>query len=148
MRIDQTSYLFYHLWGNLIPSSSPIFQGWNDIIHFLNSNIPEENAICNRVSHELKWGYILRWNFFARLGPILTKKSLNLELMIALSVINDPLFSLNLELTWALLILFTMLLNICHVFYISCLFLSKYLENVFFQHILEHDLVYYGNFCM
>ena len=63
--------------------------------------------------------------FLARFGPMFTKKSLNLELMVALSVMHDPSFNLNLGFTWHVLFLFTMFLNICQVFFKLCLFCSK-----------------------
>ena len=77
-----------------------------------------------------------------------TKKLLNLELMVALSVMHDPSFNLNLGFTCLVLFLFTIFLNICQVFLSCVYFVPKYPENAFFQHILEYDLVYYDIFYM
>ena len=147
-KTDQTSYLLNYLWGVFIPSSCPIFQGCYDFINFLYGNIREEMLFTResriKCSGDMFWDEI----FLARFGPMFTKKSLNLELMVALSVMHDPLFNSNLEFTWHVLLLFTIFLKYLPSSLSCVYFVPKYPENAFFQHIIEYGLVYYDIFCI
>ena len=76
-------------------------------------NIELTDGLPIRSSGDIVWWGI----FFAKLGPIFTKKSLNFDLITKSSVVNEPSVSLNLVGSCFVLFLFTIFFH-----YLTCLF--------------------------
>ena len=95
-------------------------------------------------SHELKWGYILRWIFLARFGPILTKKVIEFRTNDSFICNEWPIIQLKFGIyLGSFVLVYNAFKYLPRFFLYNVCFCPKYPENAFFQHILEHYLVYY-----